>query len=115
MVYAIFSGDTRDSHLTWPVGRVERAQSAVDHRGDDHALIHGDAAIDHAAADARLPNALVYFRILTPDFLASTGTPLNTSGVPSWRFCGRPGAAGMSADHASPKRPTLAAVIWSAD
>ncbi len=48
---------------------IQASQTAIDHRCDDLAFIHGDAAIHDAAADSRPPDLLINVRIGTPQFL----------------------------------------------
>ena len=64
--------DGRNARLpNRPAGlRVERAHPAVHYRRDHHVLIQRDSAIHHAAANARLPDFLIHFRVRPPQFLA---------------------------------------------
>jgi hypothetical protein len=48
---------------------IQCSQSPVDDRCDDLVFIKGDSAIDHTAADSRLPDGLIDRRIGAPDFL----------------------------------------------
>ena len=62
IVYAMFAGRNARFPNFSPVCGVERAQPSVDDRRDDLVLIQRDAAIHHAAANARLPDLLIHLR-----------------------------------------------------
>src|SRR5579863_1325167 len=62
----------RDSRLPEnpAAGRVQSPEPAVHGGCNDFAFIHRNTAVYHTAADSRLPDLLIHFRIGSPDFLA---------------------------------------------
>jgi hypothetical protein len=71
MVYGhVFRRDSRfPEHFS--TRHIERAKPAVYDRRNHFPFVQRDASIHDAAADPRLPDLLVHFRIHAPDFLVS--------------------------------------------